>query len=155
VAILGVDAKYVANGEIMIGTLDDADFISGPHITLNDYSQVSAGPHRLGEAARKQLIIHPNSKPPAGDSRLGNLKNCGPDLPSLADERVVHLHSFRREVFAKLAIGKRPTDLLFPPLCVFDCVGVNRFVGSSVCFSIRLIVSGKIDTPGCDPAGDR
>src|SRR5437016_1762678 len=35
IAITGVDAKHISNGEIMIGSLDYPDLISGPHITLN------------------------------------------------------------------------------------------------------------------------
>lgn len=99
----------------MIGYLDDPDLISGADIALDDYSQVSPGPQRLGEAARKHLVVHPNSKPPAGYPRLGNLKNAGSDLPTLSDERIVHLDALRREVFAKLTICKRSPDLLFPP----------------------------------------
>src|ERR1700758_5883729 len=37
-AITGVDAKYMPNGEIMIGSLDHPDLVSGPHITLDDDS---------------------------------------------------------------------------------------------------------------------
>src|SRR5262245_17275307 len=110
-AITGVDAKYISNGEIMSGFVDDPDLISGPHIPLDDDSQEGPGPQRRGEAARKHLIIHPNSKPPARDSRLGDLKNGGPDLPPLSDERIVHLNPFRREVFAKLTVCQRSADL--------------------------------------------
>jgi len=154
-AITGVDAEYMSNGEIMIGSLDDPDLISGSHITLNDDSQISPGSRRLGEAARKQLIIHPNSKPPARDARLGNLENSGSDLPTLSDERIVHLNAFGRKVLAKLTMSKRSTDLLFPPPCVFDRVCVDRFIGSSVCLSIRLVVSGKVYTSGCDATDGR
>src|SRR4029453_1834310 len=49
IAIMGVDAKYISNGEIMIGSLDYPDLISGTHITLDDYPQVSSGSQRLGE----------------------------------------------------------------------------------------------------------
>ena len=38
IAITGVDAKYISNGQIMIGSLHYPDLISGPHITLDDYS---------------------------------------------------------------------------------------------------------------------
>jgi len=96
----------------MTGSLDYPDLISGLHSTLDDYSEVSPRAQRLGEVARKHLIVHPDSKPPARNSRLGNLKNNGPDLPALSDERVVHLNPFRREVLAKLAVGKRSADLL-------------------------------------------
>jgi hypothetical protein len=34
-----------------------------------------------------------------------------------------------------------------------DGVGVDRFIGSPVCLSIRLIVSGKVDTAGGDSTG--
>jgi hypothetical protein len=150
-----VDAKYISNSEIMIGSLDYLDLISGSQGTLDDYSQVSPGSQRLGEAARKHLIVHPNAKPPARYSRLGNLKNYRSDPPTLSDERVVHLNPFDREIFAKLAVGKRSADLLFPPSCVFDGIGVERFIGSPVRLAIRLIISGKIYTSGCDPTEGR
>src|SRR5262245_48285558 len=100
-------------------------------------------------------MIHPNSKPPAGDSRLGNLKYRGPDLPTLSDEGIVYLNPFCREVFAKLTVGKRSGDLLFPPACVFDGVGVDHFISSPVGLAIRLVISGQIDTAGCDPTDGR
>src|SRR5215831_17266862 len=107
IAITGVDAKYLSNGEIMSGSLDYPHLISGTHLTLDDYAQVSPGSQRLGEAARKHLIVHPHAKPPARYPRLGHLKNRGPDLPPLSNERSVHLDPFRREVFAKLTVGQR------------------------------------------------
>jgi hypothetical protein len=152
---MGVDAKCIPDAEIVIGSLDYPDLVSGAHITLDDYSQVSPGSQRLGKAARKRLIVHPNSKPPARYPRLRNLKNGGSDLPTLSDERIVHLDPLRREVFAKLTVCKRSADLLFPPPYVFHGVGVDRFIGSPVCPAIRLVVSGKVYATGCDPAGGR
>src|SRR5262249_22960583 len=102
-----------------------------------------------------RLVIHPNPEPPARDSRLGNLKNRGPDLPTLSDERVVHLNPFRREIFAELPVRERSADLLFPPPCVFDRVGVDRLVGAAVGVAIRLVVAGEIDASGGDPTDDR
>ena len=154
-AITGVDTKYISDGEIMIGSFHYADLIFSRHVTLDNYSQVSSGPQRIREAARKHLIAHPNAKPPARYSRLGNLKNYGTDPPALSNERIVHANPLGREIFAKLAVGKRSADLLFPPAGVFDGVGVERFVGSSVCLAIRLVVSGKIYTTGCDPTDGR
>jgi hypothetical protein len=46
------------------------------------------------------LIVHPNPKAPTRYPRLGNLKNSGGDLPTLSDERIVHLDPFRRERFS-------------------------------------------------------
>ena len=37
-AITGVNAKYMSDGEIVIGPLDCPDLISGPHIALDDDS---------------------------------------------------------------------------------------------------------------------
>jgi hypothetical protein len=154
-AITGVDAEYISDAEMMIRSFHHSDLISSPHVTLDDESQVSSGSQRLREAARKHLIVHPNAKPPARDSRLGNLKNCRPDLPTLADERIVHVNPFGREVFAKLTVGKRSADLVFPPPCVFDGVGVERFIGSPMRLAIRLVISGQIYPPGRDPTHDR
>src|SRR5262249_43155889 len=70
IAIAGVYAKHVSNGENMIWSLDDINLVSGSHIPLRDESEEGSRPQRLGEAARKHFIIHPNSKPPARDSRL-------------------------------------------------------------------------------------
>jgi hypothetical protein len=154
IAIACVDAKHISNGEIVIGSLGDADRIAGPQFTLDDDSQVSSGPQRLGEAARKHLVIHPDAEPPARDSRLGNFENRGPDLPALSDERLVGVDPFRREVFAKLSGCKGSADLLFPRARVFDGVCVDRFIGASVSLAIRLVVSGKIDASGRDPPED-
>jgi hypothetical protein len=60
-----------------------------------------------------------------------------------------------REIFAELAVRKRSADLLSPPPCIFDGVGVDRLVGSAVRFAIRLVVPGKVYTSGCDPTNDR
>ena len=72
-------------------------------------------------------------------------------MPTLSDQRIVHVNPFGREVFAKLTMGKLSADLLFPPACVFDGVGVERFVRPPVGLAIRLVISGKIDPSGCDP----
>lgn len=79
----------------MTGSRDDPDLVASAHTPLDDDSQVSAASHRLGEAARKDRIVHPNPKPPARDPRLGDLKNRRPDLTTLSDERMVHLDAFR------------------------------------------------------------
>ena len=154
-AITGVDAKDVSDGEIMSGSLDYPDLISGPNVTLDHDSEVRPGSQRVSEAARKRLIVHPDSKPPARDARLGNLKNRRPDLPTLSHERIVHVNPCCREIFAKLTVGKRPANLLFPPACVLDGVGVERFIGPPVRLAIRLVISGKIDTSRCDPTDGR
>jgi hypothetical protein len=155
IAITSVDAKYISDSEIVIGSLDYPDLVSGRHITLDNYSEVRPWSGRLGEAARKRLIVHPNSEPPAGDSRLGNLKNKGADPPPLSDECIVRFNSFYREVFAKFTVSKRSADLLFPPPYVLGSVCVDRFIGSPVCLAIRLVIAGEVDTSGCDSPDGR
>jgi hypothetical protein len=154
-AIAGVDAKDVSDGEIMIGPFDYVDLIAGPNITLGDQSKVSPRPQCLGEAARKRLVVHPDAKPPARNSRLGNLKDNSSDLPALADERIIHLNPVCREVLAKLAVGKRSADFLFPPLRVFIRVGVDDFVGPPVRLAIGLVVSGQIHSLYCNATDNR
>src|SRR6185369_6873566 len=143
-AITRVDAKYIPNGEILIGSLDDPDLIAGSQLTFDDDSQIGPGPQSLGEAAQEQLVIHPNSKSPAGDSRLGNLENGGSNFPTLSDERIVQLDPFGGEILAKLAVGERSADLPFPPPYVFDGVRVDCFIGSPVCLAIGLVVSSEV-----------
>jgi hypothetical protein len=72
-AISIVDAEYISDGEIVIGSFDYPDFISRPQVTLGDNSQVRSGSECLRETSRKHLIVHSNSEPPARDSRFGNL----------------------------------------------------------------------------------
>src|SRR5262245_54695028 len=72
-AIAGVDAKYVPDGEIMIGFLDYPDLISGPHIPLDDYSEISPWAQRLGEVTREHLVVHARFKLQARESRHGRL----------------------------------------------------------------------------------
>jgi hypothetical protein len=154
-AIVVVDAKYIPDGKIMSGSLDYPNLIASPHVTLDDQSQVSSGPRRLGKAAWKHLIVHPNAQPPARDSRLGNLENCRSDPPTFPDKCIVHTNPFGREILTKLTIGKRSVNLPFPPACIFDGVGVDDFIGSAMRLAIRLVVAGKIHTSRWDPTGDR
>src|SRR5439155_3439268 len=127
--------------QIVIRSFDYPDLISSTDRALNDDSQVCPGPQRFGKSSRKHLIVHPNSKPPARDPRFGYFKYGGADRPTLADERVVHRYSFRRELFSKLAVLKRPAELLFPPPHIFHRVRIHRFIGPPVRFTIGLIVS--------------
>src|SRR4051812_40573564 len=150
-----VNAKYIADGEVLIGPRDGPDLVAGRHLAFGDYAQVRPGPHGLGEAARERLVIHPNPEPPAGNARLGHFKYSTPDLPALAYERVVHLDPFGGEILAKLAVRKRSADLMCPPPRVFGRVRVHRFVGPAVCLAIRLVVAGKVHAPDCNPSGDR
>src|SRR5262249_18040633 len=141
--------------ENMIWSLDDINLVSGSHIPLRDESEEGSRPQRLGEAARKHFIIHPNSKPPARDSRLGHLKNSGADPPTLADETVVHLNPFGGEILANLAVSKGSADLLLPPPSVFDGVRVDHLIGSAMRRAVRLVVARKVHTSDCDPTSNR
>src|SRR5207237_2825431 len=114
-----------------------------------------SGPQCLPEAARKHLVVHPHSKPPARHPRLGNLEHGSPDLPAFADERVVDLEPFGGEVLAELAVGDRTADLLFPPPLVFHRVCVDRLVESTMCLAICLAVSLEIDASSRYPPGYR
>src|SRR5262249_17483395 len=64
-------------------------------------------------------------------------------------------YPFRCEIFAKLTVSERSANLLFPPPRVLEGVGVDRFIGSPVRLAIRLVISGKIYTLGCDPTDGR
>jgi hypothetical protein len=117
--ISSIDSKYVSNREIVRRSFNDPDLISSPDRPLNDDAQVCPGSQRFGKSAHKPLIVHPNSQPPARDPWFGYFKHGGADRPTLADERVVHRDSFRREIFPELAVLKRSAKLLFPPPHVF------------------------------------
>src|SRR5262249_12501465 len=132
IAITGVDAKYISDGETMSRPLDYPDLITRLYAPLDDQSEVRPWSQCLGELARERLIVHPNSKPPARDSWFGPLKNSGANLPALTDERAVHLNLFGGEILAKLAVSKRSADLLLPPSCIFQSVRVDHFVGSAM-----------------------
>src|SRR5258708_8605852 len=113
IAIARIDAKDISDGEVVIRLLHDADLVSGAHISLDDDSEIGTGSQRLGEAAWKRFVVHPDSEPPTRDSRLRNLENRPPDLPTLAHERVVDLHPLRGQVLPEPAPRDRPPDL--PP----------------------------------------
>ena len=154
VAITGVDPEHISDREIVPGSLDDADPVSRADITLDDYSEVRPGSQCLGEAAREHPVVHPHSKPPARYPRLGHLEHSAPDLPTLSDERLVHLDSFRREIFSELTVCERSADVLLPPPRVLDGMCVECFIGSPMGLAIGLVVTGKIDTSGYDATGD-
>src|SRR5262249_27259205 len=118
IAIARIDAKDISDGEVVIRLLHDPDLVSGAHVALDDNPEIGAGSQRLAEAAWKGFVIHPDAEPPTRDSRLGNLQDRAPDLPTLADERVVELHPFRGQVLSELAVRDGTGDLPFPPALV-------------------------------------
>src|SRR5215831_6469700 len=153
--ISSINSKCVPNRETVLRSFDDSDLIFSANRALNDDTQVCPGSQRFGKSAHKPLIVHPNSQPPARDPRFGYFKYAGADRPTLANERVVHRDSFRREVFPELAVLKRSFLLLLPPPQIFYGVHIHRFVGPPVRFTIGLIVSFKIYPSGRDTAGNR
>jgi hypothetical protein len=154
-SISSVNSKYVSNRQIVIRSFDESDIISSADRALDNDAQVCPRPQRFGKSSRKHLIVHPNPQPPARNPRFGYLKYGGADRPTLANERIVHRDSFRREIFPKLAVLKRSAELFFPPTHVFYGVRIHRFIRPPVRFTIGLIVSFKIDASGCDTAGNR
>src|SRR5262249_51798989 len=153
--IEGVDAEDVADGEIVVGALDDLNLIARPHVALDKDAQQGTGAQGLSETAREELVVHPHAQPPAGHPRLGALQYGGPDRPALPDEGIVHRNALRREVLAQLPVLERPADLLRPPAEIFHGIRIDRLVGAAVGTAIRLVVAGQVDSAGGDPAGRR
>src|SRR5262249_28227219 len=116
--IARIDAEDISDGEVVIRLRHHRDLVSGPQRALADDPEIRAGPQGLREPAYERLVVHPDSEPPARDSRLGNLEQPAPDLPALADERVVDLDAFRGQVLSELAVGERTPDLPRPPALV-------------------------------------
>src|SRR5262249_40984970 len=114
-AILRIDAEDVSDGEVVSGLRHDPDLVSGADFALDDDPEIGTGSQRPREAAGKRFVVHPYGEPPTRDPRLGNLEDRAPDLPALADERVVGFHPFRGQVLAEGAVGERTADLRFPP----------------------------------------
>src|SRR5216684_3753876 len=50
--IEGVDAENIAEGEIVVGALNDLNLIASPHFALDKDAQIGPGAQGLGEAAR-------------------------------------------------------------------------------------------------------
>src|SRR5216684_8336647 len=153
IAIARIDAKDISDGEVVIRLLHDADLVSGAHISLDDDSEIGTGSQRLGEAAWKGFVVHPDGEPPTGNSRLGNLENRAPDLPTLADERVVDLDPFRGQVLSELAVRERTADPPCPPALVLHRIRVDGLVEAAVCLEIRLAIAREIDAPRRDASG--
>src|SRR5258706_3944312 len=153
-SISSVNSKYVANRQIVRRSFDDPDLISSADRALNNDAEVCPGSQRLGETAHKPLIVHPNSKPPARDPRLGYFKHGSADRPMFTNERIVHRDSFRGQIFPKLTVLQRSAEFLFPPSQIFHGASVDNFIGTPVRFAIRLIVSFEIDSTNGDTTVD-
>src|SRR2546426_11170487 len=136
IPIARIDAKDISDGEVVIWLLHDADLVSGTHIALDDDSEIGTGSQRLAEAAWKRFVVHPDSEPPARDSRLGHLENRGPDLPTLPDERVGGLHPFRGQVLSGLAVRERAADLPLPPPLGLRRIPIDGLVEGALCLEI-------------------
>src|SRR5437868_11862484 len=114
ITIARIDAKDISDGEVMIRLLHDSDLVSGAQIALDDDSEIGTGSQRLAEAAWKRFVVHPDSEPPTRDSRLGNLENRTPDLPTPSVQRAVDPHPLLRYVLSDPAARLRCACLSFP-----------------------------------------
>src|SRR5262245_33623875 len=155
VTIARIDPKDVSDGEVVIRFLHHPDLVSRAHIALDDDPEIGTGSQRLGEAAWKGFVVHPDGEPPTWNSRLGNLEDPAPDLPTLADERVVELDPFRGQVLTELAVGERTPDLPCPPPLVLHRIRVDGLVEAAVCLEIRLAIAREIDATRRDASADR
>ena len=99
-----VGTEKISDRQIVKRLANHADLIPGAQIALDDDSQVSPGSLRVYKTAHKPPILHPYPKSPTGYSRLRDLKNGASDLPSLSDERIIHLDISRRKVFPELTV---------------------------------------------------
>src|SRR2546428_9154676 len=87
ITIARVDAKDISDGEVVIRLLQDSDLVPSAHIALDDDSEIGAGSQRLAEAAGERFVGHPDSQPPARDSRLRNLQEPRAAPPTFASAR--------------------------------------------------------------------
>src|SRR5689334_15290023 len=114
-ALARVDAEDIADGEIVVRLTDDAERVAGADVAFDDDAEISAGALRVREAPHETRVLHAHAEAPAGDARLGDFEDRAADAPTLADERIVDLNAFGREIFAEAAEGNRPAGLALPP----------------------------------------
>src|SRR5262245_11143459 len=105
--ITGVDAKHVADADSVVRTFNHANLVPRAEEALDKDSQIRSGTQRLREAPDEAFVVHPDAEPPARHARLRDLEDAGPDLPALADEGLVHVDPFGRQVLAELPILER------------------------------------------------
>ena len=139
----------------MIRPVRHADLIARADITLDDYSQVCPGTQFCGKAPRKIFVAHTHAEAPAWNARLGHFEERGPDLPLLADARIIYVDPLGGEILAKDAKLERAAELRFPPSKVLDGVRVHGFVWPPVRLAICLGVSVEVDTSHGDATLDR
>src|SRR5712664_447171 len=78
IAIVRVDAEDIPDAEVVIRLPQDPDLVSGAQVALDDDPEIGTGSQRLAEASWKGFVVHPDSEPPARDSRLGDLQDRAP-----------------------------------------------------------------------------
>src|SRR5262249_3642079 len=138
-----------------IGLEHDPDLVSGAYVALDKDPEIGAGSQRLGEAARKRLVVHPDGEAPTGNSRLGDLEDRAPDLPALADECVADLHPFRVQVLSEFAKRGRRADPPSPPALALDRIDIDGLVEPAMGLQIRLAVAREVDAPRRHPSAHR
>src|SRR5947209_1292259 len=150
-----IDVGDAGDGQIVIGTMDHRDAVTGCQLALLHDAEVRARTSGRGKAPREAGIVHAHPQLVAGKARLRNLEQDRADAPALAHNRAGDGHAAHGQVLAKRARLQGTTHLSRPPVVVLDGISVYRLVDSAVDRAIRLIVTHEIHTPDGHPTGDR
>ncbi len=102
------------------------------------------------------LVAHSDAEAPAGDARLGDLKDGAANPVSVSDADVAVRHSFDREVFTKLTEFEiRALEEIRPVSIRVELIHHHGTLFAAVSGEIGLTITNEIETTGKHPTLDR
>ena len=137
-----------ADGDTVVGALEQRDRVAGAHIARMLDGEVGAWPGGVREPVDESGVSHSHTELEAGHAGFGHPKDGGADLPALADDRGVRIGAGDGQVFSEGSWFERRTEPIGPPQVVLRRVGVDRLGWAAVDSAIGLVVAVEVDVGG-------
>jgi hypothetical protein len=125
--------------------MQNLDLLTSTNIPRLEDGEVEAASPARQETLEHVVTIEPESHLVAGDARLGDLEDCGPDAQAVAHEERVLAQPFGGEVLAEHTPRKWHAGQLPPPVFVMlSGIRIDSLLFSAVHHEVSLAVASEI-----------
>src|ERR1700743_859927 len=121
---------------------DLRDLVAGLDFAFLQHPEVEAGPAVLDPQCGHFRLVHPDTQPVAGDTRLRNLEQGSADPVTVSDAHLFVRQTVDREILAELPVDEIISPQLVLPIAIgIHLVDKNRAAFAAVAVQVPLSVT--------------
>jgi hypothetical protein len=140
------------NGHALSRLSDFNDFVARTHRAFTQHPEVEPWPTAGCQQCRHPRLVHSNTDPIAGNTRLSDLEECATDLITVANAYGIVSQPFDREIFSELTVDEvSPLQMLLPVVMRFYLINEDSSLLTAVPSQVTLTVSLDIQPADATP----